>query len=331
MAKGYTGIIVGESSIKMVQINNGIPTKTAIETTPDNLVRDGRIMSFEALVDILKTMAKANQMKNKNAVIVLPLEECYLRRTKMPYMPTDQLGINLPYEFRDYIHTDQQDYLYDYAVVGNELDEEGKIASLELLIAAIKNTLIESYTKVVHLSGFKMKIALPNACAFQNIIRAYEDENPEHPRSYCIVDLGHSGIRVHLFKDGIYEATKVIDYGGSAIDFVIAENLDVDIHTASSYKIKNYENVQESEFCKELYDKMVIEILRSINFFNYNNQDSELRNVYFCGGLAKIDALMEMLRSTLEVQCHSIAQLMPELGEDENLDLICTAIGATLQ
>ena len=76
---------------------------------------------------------------------------------------------------------------------------------------------------------------------------------------------------------------------------------------------------------------MIVEIFRSINFYNYNNPNSELKDVYFCGGLAKVTPLMEMIRSTLEVRCHSIAELMPENGQDENLELICGAIGATLQ
>lgn len=331
MSKGYTGIQIGESSIKMIQIVDGKAVKTATENTPDNLVRDGYILSFEALADILKTMAKANQMKNRNAVVVLPLEVCYLRRTSMPYMSTDQLRLNLPYEFRDYIHADREEYYYDYAVVGQEMDEEGEIRSLELLIAAVKNELIEKYTKILHLAGFKLRIALPDACAFGNIIRDYENKNEEHPDAYCIVDMGHSGIRVHLYKGSVYETTRVIEYGGGAVDSVIAEELDVDVHIASSYKMKNYNNVQEAEACKELYGKMIVEIFRSINFYNYNNPNSELKDVYFCGGLAKVTPLMEMIRSTLEVRCHSIAELMPENGQDENLELICGAIGATLQ
>ena len=331
MSKGYTGIQIGESSIKMVQISDGTALKTAMEITPDNLVRDGHILSFEALGEILKNMAKANQMRNRNAVVVLPLEVCYLRRTSMPYMTTDQLKLNLPYEFRDYIHTDQEDYYFDYAVVGQEVDEAGEIRSLELLIAAVRNDLIEKYTKILNLAGFKLKIALPDACAFRNIIRDYESENEDHPDAYCIVDLGHSGVRVHLYKGSIYETTRVIEYGGSALDSLIAEELDVDVHIASSYKVKNYNNVQESEACKELYGKMIVEIFRSINFYNYNNPNSELKDVYFCGGLAKITPLMDMIRSTLEVSCHSIVELMPESGQEENLELICEAIGATLQ
>ena len=330
MSKGYTGIQIGESTIKMVQIVEGKAVKTVLETTPDNLVRDGHILSFEALAEILKRMAKENQMKNRNAVIVLPLENCYLRRTNMPYMTVDQLKLNLPYEFRDYIHADREEYFYDYAVVGQETDEEGEIKALDLLIAAVKIELIEKYMKILTFAGFKLKIALPDVCAFRNIIRQYEERNEVHPESYCIVDFGHSSVRVHLYKGSVYETTRVIEFGGNTLDSLIAEEMDVDIHIASSYKVKNYNGAQELEVCKEIYDKMIVELFRSINFYNYNNPDSELKDIYFCGGLAKITPFMDMVCSALEVRCHTIGELM-QGAEDDNLEFICAAIGATLQ
>ncbi len=331
MSKGYTAIQIGESTIKMVQVSDGKAVKTVLEATPDNLVRDGHILSFEALAEILKSMARDNQMRNRNAVVVLPLENCYLRRTSMPYMTVDQLKLNLPYEFRDYIHADREDYFYDYAVVGQETDEAGEMKSLDLLIAAVKNELIEKYMKILTFAGFKLKIALPDACAFRNIIRQYEENNEEHPAAYCIVDLGHSSIRVHLYNGSVYETTRVIEYGGVTLDSLIAEEMDVDVHIASSYKVKNYNQVQELEACKEIYDKMIVELFRSINFYNYNNPDSELKDIYFCGGLAKITPFMDMVRSALEVRCHTIGELMEEAEQDDTLELICAAIGATLQ
>ncbi|MDD4844009.1 MAG: pilus assembly protein PilM [Anaerotignum sp.] len=331
MSKTYTGIHIGESSIKMVQINDGVASKVAIETTPDNLVRDGHILSFEAMGELLKSMAKANQMKCRNAVVVLPLDNCYLRRTNMRYMSIEQLRLNLPYEFRDYIHSEQEAYTYDYAVVGKETDDSGEIQTLELIIAAIRNEMIEKFMKTLKMAGFKLRIVLPDACAFGNILREYERNHEKHPEAYCIVDLGHAAVRVHLYKNSSYETTRVIEFGGSTLDLAIAEELDLDTHIAGSYKVKNHNDVQELEVCKDVYGKMIVEIFRSINFYNYNNPNSELKDVYFCGGLAKVKPLMDMIHATLEVNCHSIAELMPRMKEDENLELICAAIGATMQ
>ncbi|WP_313527979.1 pilus assembly protein PilM [Anaerotignum sp.] len=331
MSKTYTGIQIGESSIKMVQVTDGVATKVAVEATPDNLVRDGHILSVEAMGEILKEMAKANQMKCRNGAIVLPSEICYLRRTSMPYMTIDQMKLNLPYEFRDYIHSDREEYTYDYAVVGEEQDEDGQIQALNLIIAAVKNDSIEKFGKIFNKAGFKLKIALPDAFTFRNIIREYENKNDSHPDAYCIVDMGHSSVRVHLYKGSVYETTRIIEYGGGYMDSLIAEELDIDTHLASSYKIKNYNNIQESEVCKDFYGKLIIEIFRSINFYNYNNPSSDLKDAYFCGGLAKVKPLMNMIQSTLEVRCHSIAELMPESGQMENMEMISAAIGTTMQ
>lgn len=331
MSKTYTAVQIGESSIKMVQVTGGVATRVAIEATPDNLVRDGHILSIEAMGEMLKNMAKTNQMKCRNGVVVLPSDLCYLRHTSMPYMTVDQMKLNLPYEFRDYIHTDREEYTYDYAVVGQETNESGEIQALKLLIAAVKTETIEKYAKILNLAGFKLKIALPDAFTYRNIIRNYEQEADTHPESYCIVDLGHSAVRVHLYRGSTYETTRVIEYGGSYLDSLIAEELDVDTHIASSYKEKNYNGIQDAEVCKEFYDKLIVEIFRSINFYNYNNPTSDLKDAYFCGGLAKVGTLMSMIQSTLEVRCHHIVELMPKSEQNETIDLISAAIGATMQ
>lgn len=332
MAKVYTAIQIGNSSIKMVQVADGVATKMAIETVPDNLVRDGQILSWDAMGELLKKMAKESQIKSRNAAVVLPSQICFLRRTTMPYMTVEQMRLNLPYEFKDYIHVDQEDYIYDYAVIGQQTNEDGEIETLELLTAAVRRDVIAGYSKMLSRVGFKLKIALPEAYTYRNIIRRYEESQKVHPDAYCIVDMGHTAIRIHLYKGSSYDTTRVIEMGGAYLDELIAENLDVDIHVAASYKQKNHQNVQDTEESRELYGKMVVEIFRAINFYNYNNPEGELKDIYFCGGMAKVEALVDMIRSTLEtVQCHSISELLPHAGQKESIELVSTAVGATMQ
>lgn len=331
MSKTYTGINIGAGSVKMTQVSNGVVSKRMVEAVPENLIRDGRILSVEAMGDFLKQVVKGNQLKSKDGAVVIPAEQCYLRRATMPYMTLDQMKLNLPYEFRDYIHADREDYIYDYAVVGEERNEEGDIVSQELLIAAVKRDVIDGYARMLGMAGLRLKIALPEPFAFRNIIREYEKETKVHPQVYCIVDMGHTALRIHLFEGDVYETTRVIDFGGSHMDVLIADALDVDVYVASAYKKKNYEDVQNTEICRDLYQKMTVEIVRAINFYNYNNPDKELQDLYFCGGLAEVEPLMETITSTVEAKCHSIMELMPHAGQDKIVEVIASAVGVTMQ
>lgn len=331
MSKTYTGIHIGTYSIKLTQVNDGKIENLFIEAMPDNLVKDGRIFSIDAMANFLKELVKSAQIKYKNTAVVLSSEACFSRRTTMPYMPINQLKINLPYEFHDYIQYDKDKYTYDYAVIGKFENEEGKIEALDLLIAAVNNEILDDYKLMLRKLGLKMVLALPENLTYRNIIREYQKNSSNCPDEYCIVDMGHSAIRMHMYNGSIYDTTRVIEYGGAALDALIADYKDVDIHIASNYKITNMHNVQELDICMELYNKIAVEILRALNFYRYNNPESELHDIYFCGGLVRINALMEIIQSTIDVKLHNISELLPSYTENNDIDIAPAAIGITMQ
>jgi len=95
--------------------------------------------------------------------------------------------------------------------------------------------------------------------------------------------------------------------------------------------VSNYKNVQELSVCRELYRKIAVEILRAVNFYGFNTPDSDLRDIYFGGGLVKIQALMDAVRDAIPLNLHFMEELLPST---ENTDLAgqCpAAIGAALE
>lgn len=172
---------------------------------------------------------------------------------------------------------------------------------------------------------------MPEYLAYRNLIRAQEGENPDHPAEYCVVDMGHRTIRMHMYRGAVYEATRVIDFGGAAVDALIADERSVDPHVAADYKIANYEGVQELESCKELYARIAVELLRAVNFYGFNTPDSNLQDLYFAGGLAQMEPLMAEIRNNLDMRIHPAEELLPPGGEAGERVRVPAAVGATLQ
>lgn len=250
----------------------------------------------------------------------------------MPYMTVSQLKTNLPYEFRDYIQKDKNLYFYDYAVVGIQSDSAGKKQSMDLMVSAVQKKIIDDCRTMLSKAGFRLVTAVPEPLAYRNLIRYFEKKNPDnHPVEYCIMDLGHHAIRMHMFIGDVYETTRQIEYGGAFLDTRIAEMLNVDRQTASRYKEENHEDILSSDVCQNLYGRISIEVMRAINFYGYNNPESDLQDIYIGGALAKAQPLIDTLRADLALQVHSIADLMPEMENDEDLVLYSAAVGITLQ
>jgi type IV pilus assembly protein PilM len=123
----------------------------------------------------------------------------------------------------------------------------------------------------------------------------------------------------------------VIDIGGDLIDSAIAEELTLDEHIAESYKIANKNDVQSLEVCRGIYHNIAIEIMRAVNFYGFNNPESNLNDAYYCGGGAKIPLFLEEIANTVKLNLHSIEELLPVAKKSNDAFLCAAAVGIALQ
>jgi len=333
MGKVYTGIDIGSSQVKFAVCDaNGI-RRLAAAPLPEQLVRDGRIVSPEAMSDFLFAAAREHKIKNRDCAIILPAALAFSRRLTVPLMTEGQLKINLPYEFRDFISQEKDKYFYDYAVAGQIKNEAGKAVELDLMAAATLKSTIADYTAMLRRAGFKLCLAAPVEFAYSNLLRRHESALPaDVPKEYCIIDIGHTATRIYIYSGSRFEVTRVIDYGCAMLDTVIADELHEDEHIARTYKVINHNNVQALERCFDIYHAIAIEIMRVINFYGFNNPNSHLTDAYYCGGGAHIALLLENIAATIGLELHSIEQLMPNGGQSSEHLLVCpAAVGITQQ
>lgn len=335
MSTTYLGMDIGSSAVKLAVVQDGRIQRILVSELPENLVREGRITSLEALAEELRAVLRKEHIRVKNVCLSVPPQDTFVRRITVPQMTAEQLKLNLPYEFHDFIQKDKDLYFYDYAVVESRKGEDGKSGSMDLLAAAAAKEIIANARIMLRKAGLKLVCAEPECLTYRNLIQAFEKKNPSnHPEEYCIADMGHETIRIHMFRGGVYDTTREIEYGGASIDALIADTESVDPHVAASYKVSNYEGAQEIPACRDLYNKIAVEILRAVNFYGFNTPDADLRDIYFCGGLAKVTALMETIRGTLELKQHSIEELLPHLEHTDDAFLLpfCpAAVGAAME
>ena len=68
-----------------------------------------------------------------------------------------------------------------------------------------------------------------------------------------------------------------------------------------------------------------------INFYRFNNRDTELDEIYFCGGGSNIEALCDTIAETVGMNRKNFMELMPEeVDKDANLGGVF-AIGVLMQ
>ncbi len=326
MGKTYTGIDIGNYSLKMVVSDGSSIKRVAVEPLPEGLVTEDRIVSYDAMADFIKEAASRMGGASKDVAVLLSKSISLTRRLHLPAMSEKELDINLPYEFRDFIQQGKDRYYFDYAVLATQVDPEGTPESMDLLAVAAMKQVIEEYQEMFKRAGMKLRIALPPAAALQNLIGG----SKRAMANCCIIDFSHEATKLHFFVNGAYDVTRVIEIGALDIDRAIAHEYGVDEHIANSYKQSNFENVQASAPVNSVYESIAIEIGRALNFYGFNNPDASIEAAYYCGGGAMLAPLMAAVAAQTDVALQDIATIMPEGSSPELLMQCPSAFGATI-
>ncbi|MCC8024970.1 MAG: pilus assembly protein PilM [Clostridium sp.] len=315
MADRYTGIEIGSRQIKMTQCSNHCVYRVATQPLPDNYVDRGAIVSNEAMSEILREMAKTYHFTDKKCAVVLPDSVAFSRRLTMPAMTVDQLKINLPYEFHDFISDSKKGYVFDYSLLEMSCNEEGRPVSMDLMAAAAPKEKIREYEMMLKRAGFKLAIAAPEVFAYSNIIREHEAVEGGGPKEYCFIDIGHNYTKIHIFTGCRFEVTREIEYGCSLLQEAVAGEFNVDEHVARSYVIENFKKVWDMQRCRDIYETIAVEVMRAINFYGFNNPSSQLDRVYFCGGGSMIPNLKEAIADQISLQVRPVSELLTVVGD----------------
>lgn len=311
------GIDIGHDRLKLVQISNGKIKKTVVVETPENLVKNGVVVSIETMGEFLRETMKENGINASQAALVLNGERVYVRNVTMPLMTSEQLLYNLPYEFRDYITEELKDYLFDFGM--RSVNEEER--TMDVFAAAVPKQLIEDDRALLRKAGLKLVKAAPLLSAYRGLIKDYEKTH--ETRDYCILNLGYQSIRMDVFHGTEYLTTHVLDTGLSTLDAILSESMGVDEHIAHTYLLTNYKDCQDSDECKNAFVNMAVELMRTMNFLRYSMQDVNLDEIWVCGGGAEIENLRNAIAEQLDTPVYRAwEKFMPEENNKEGDSLL---------
>ncbi len=339
MAKKILGIDIGHDQLKLALCRGGKVLRTASASMPENLLREGRIVSPEAMADLLKRTMKENRISANNAALVIPSEVVFVKTIEMPQMTVDQLVYNLPFEFNDYITGEVKDFVFDYAVLdmkepepteGEETIAEDAMPTMELLAVGSPRVVLEDTKTILKKAGLKMVKAAPSICSYIGLIRAQKASLSQVTDEYGILDLGYGSIRMYMFKGDRHVATRVLETGLATLDNVLADIYGVDVHLAHTYLMSNFENCQQKPECRSAYENIAVELMRALNFYRFSNRDSSLTDMWVCGGGAVIRPLVETILDMLDMQLHDADELVPGGSSVPECNTFVQAIGITL-
>jgi len=310
MGKTRLGFDIGSSSLK-IAVLRGNEIRMEEVRLPENMVDEtGQIVLPHAFAQFLRQTRKELSLPRGQAALALPPSQVICRLVTMPRMTTEQLMLNLPYEFSDFIQGVADQYHCDYAVcVSTEENDEAQGVPMMAAVAA-KQTLAE-YTRIFALAGLRLKTVLPQEMTLIQLCQA----RGAGADDFCFVDLGHQFTRITVVWRDRIQATRQIALGGRNLDTVVANELGVDPFLSNTYKASNFQNVLTLPALSEVCDRIAVEILKVINFYQFTYRSSSLSGIYLVGGGAALPLLRQSIESTVGLPLLDPADLLPEAGE----------------
>ncbi|MCI9577526.1 MAG: pilus assembly protein PilM [Oscillibacter sp.] len=310
MGNTRLGFDIGSSSLK-IAVLRGAETRIEEVRLPENMVDGtGAILLPHAFAQFLKQTKKDLSLPRGPAALALPPSQVICRLVTMPRMTTEQLLLNLPYEFSDFIQGVADQYHCDYAVcVSSEEDDEAQGVPMMAAVAA-KQTLAE-YARMFSQAGLRLKTVLPQEMALIQLCQARGAGAEE----FCFVDLGHQFTRITVVWRDRVQATRQIALGGRNLDMIVAGELGVDPFLSNTYKAANFQNVLTLPAVAEVCERIAVEILKVINFYQFTYRSSSLEGVYLVGGGAALPLLRQSIESAVGLPLLDPADLLPEAGD----------------
>ena len=310
MGNTRLGFDVGSSSLK-IAVLRGNETRVEEVRLPENMVDGtGQIILPHAFAQFLKQTRKELSLPRGPAALALPPSQVICRLVTMPRMTTEQLLLNLPYEFSDFIQGVADQYHCDYAVCASA-GEDGEDQGVPMMAAVAAKQTLAGYTQMFRQAGLRLKTVLPQEMALIQLCQARGAGADE----FCFVDLGHQFTRITVVWRDRVQATRQIALGGRNLDAVVANELGVDPFLSNTYKASNFQNVLTLPAVAEVCDRIAVEILKVINFYQFTYRSSNLSGIYLVGGGAALPLLRQSIENTVGLPLLDPADLLPEAGE----------------
>ena len=151
-------------------------------------------------------------------------------------------------------------------------------------------------------------------------------------KDYAVLGMEYSRVRLHFFSGGAYEITRNLGTTEKQICELIAQEKGVDVHIAQLMCDRNQDGVLELEDVADLMQALATEVMRVMNFYNYNNPRNTIDAIYYYGRESN-PLLLDRIQSVTELPVRPLTELIQGDGEgqQENLLMMLQGYGAVLE
>ena len=352
-AKRIVGLKVGASQLAAARVaNNGSAEllQLAREPLEAGIVVGGELRDPDALGDALKEFFAKHKLPKKGVRLGIANNRIGVRTFEIAGID-DQKQLTNAVRFRaqEALPIPIDEAVLDFQVLGEGVDDTGQPTKRILLVVAYRE-LIDRYVDACRKAGITLAGIDLEAFALLRALQAPQDGTGSDPSAALVaVAIGHDRSTFAVSDGRICEFTRVLEWGGAALNVAIARALDAAPSEVDGMKralALTDEMVPEGltpEQAKKARDAMrraiqtfARELVSSLQY--YQNQPGSLGigEIVLTGGTAHLHGLASELEQLIGVRVRvgdplARMKVSKKIGEAEQLGSLAVAIGLGIE
>jgi type IV pilus assembly protein PilM len=294
------GLSIGSSSIKLVELKKtGKGHKLlhfGISQLPEDAIVNREIVNHIAVVEMTKNLVDQIKLRNKPACISLSGTSVIIKRMQVQVQNMKELQDQVFWEAEQYLPFDVSEVVMDF-----QLLSKAKDSAADVLLVAVKRSVLESYMNAARDAGLIPKVVDVDYFALQNVFEANYPSSPNE--AVALIDLGASSTKIMVVQGGVPVFTRDSVLGGRNLTAEIQRHLNVSYQDAETLKIGGGGGGMPQEVLELMRvsaENFATEIKRAIDFYDASSSGAPISYILLTGGSAKIPDISRIIEESTQ-------------------------------
>jgi len=324
------GIEIGQSALKGIRCH--LDGDQIVADTFDFVEYPKILSQPEAepemlIADAMQQFLSRNDLRGARVGVSVPGQSGLAKFFKPPPVEVKKIADIVKYEAKQQIPFDLKDVIWDFQQMEGAQIEDGYALESEVGLFAMKREAVFRSLKPYRDNAIDLDLVQLAPMSIYNMIAhdrfaekmANEPFDPDSPqKSIVILSIGTDASDL-IVTSGFRVWQRSIPIGGNHFTRQLTKDLKLTFAKAEHLK-RNAMQADDPKLVfqamRPVFNDMVTEVQRSLNFFKTLNKKSELESVLLLGNTAKLPGLQQFLNKNLGIDV-DIMDKFPNLGGSE--------------
>jgi type IV pilus assembly protein PilM len=331
----FFALDIGTTAIRVVQLSPSGNDTWALQKYGHAPV-DIKISSSDSaqaqqkLGEVIMTAIGQSGIRTKDVVLGIPSGKSFTTVVEVPNMSEQELKGTIKYQAEQYIPMSSDEAKVDWALLGQSLHDAQK---MEILLASVANTYIESRLDLVEGLGLNVVAAEPDSIA---MVRSLLPAGITDAR--LLIDVGDTATDLVVTYNNSPRLVRSIPIGLQSLVKAAVQNLNVQETQAYQFILKfglapDRLEGQVVKAVEGTLDQFMLELNKSVKFFQTRYPNVTVGGMLISGYGAAVPSFVEYLAAETKIQANVAnpwQKVRVGAGDQEKLQTVATQFGVAV-